>query len=126
MNSENATALGGTLSCSTTAVATSAPGGYSIICSGQTSTNYAISYVAGTLTITQAPLTITANNFSRTYGAANPAFTVAYAGFVNAETSAVLGGVLSCSTTAVAGSAGRRCRSSAVLRALGARRTLTS
>ena len=46
---------GGTLSCTTTAVTTSPVGSYPITCSGQTSTNYAITYVAGTLHVIFAP-----------------------------------------------------------------------
>jgi hypothetical protein len=48
-------ALSGTLSCTTTAVTNSPVGGYPITCSGQTSTNYAITYVAGTLHVIFAP-----------------------------------------------------------------------
>ncbi|MFN8538618.1 MAG: MBG domain-containing protein [Thermomicrobiales bacterium] len=55
---QNSGALTGTLSCSTTAVAASPPGDYPITCSGQTSTNYAISYVAGTLTVQAATTTL--------------------------------------------------------------------
>ncbi len=47
--------LTGTLSCTSTAVTTSPVGSYPITCSGQTSTNYAITYVAGTLHIIYAP-----------------------------------------------------------------------
>jgi hypothetical protein len=47
--------LGGTLTCTTTAVTTSPVGSYPITCSGQTSTNYVITYVPGTLTIIFAP-----------------------------------------------------------------------
>ena len=58
--------------------------------------NYTISYVGGTLTITLAPLTATANAASKTYDGL--AYTggngVAYSGFVNGETAAVLGGAL--------------------------------
>lgn len=36
--------------------------------------NYAVTFNAGTLTVTPAPLTITANNAARLYGDANPAF----------------------------------------------------
>ncbi len=43
--------LGGTLSCTTTAISSSPPAGYPITCSGLTSTNYAITFVAGTLTV---------------------------------------------------------------------------
>jgi len=48
--------LSGTLVCTTTAVILSPVSGspYPITCSGQTSTNYNITYTAGTLTVTQA------------------------------------------------------------------------
>ena len=37
-----------------------------------TAANYAITYIAGTLSITQRPITVTAVDQSRTYGSANP------------------------------------------------------
>ena len=43
-------------------------------------------FVDGTLHITQAHLTVTADDKSRTYGAANPTFTATISGFVNGET----------------------------------------
>ena len=46
----------------------------------------AISYVAGSLTVTPAPLTITANNQTKVYGAALPTLTASYSGFVNGDT----------------------------------------
>jgi hypothetical protein len=49
--SQNASVLSGTLTCTTTATSTSPVGSYPITCSGLTSNNYAISYVAGTLKI---------------------------------------------------------------------------
>src|SRR5262249_38735416 len=90
--------------CSTSATAGSPVGTYAITCSGAVDTNYTISYVAGTLTITPATLTVTANDTSRGYGAANPTFTVSYSGFQNGDTSSVLSGSPSCSTTAAASS----------------------
>ena len=42
---------------------------------GQPQRNYTISYVAGTLTVTKAALTVTANDATRAYGAANPTLT---------------------------------------------------
>ena len=48
---ESATSLTGTLSGSTTANTTSPVGGYPITCSGQSSTNYSITYVPGSLKI---------------------------------------------------------------------------
>ena len=44
----------------------------------------------GTLTVTGAVLTATANNVSRAYGATNPVLTVSYSGFVNGEGTNVL------------------------------------
>jgi hypothetical protein len=52
---EGPNVLSGVLSCVTTAVTNSPVGGYPITCSGQSSTNYAISYVAGTLHVIFAP-----------------------------------------------------------------------
>ncbi len=74
----------------TTATNTSGVGSYPITASGAAAANYTISYVAGTLTVTPANLAITADNQTKTYGSANPTFTVAYSGFVNGETEAVL------------------------------------
>jgi len=74
----------------TTATASSAVGSYTITASGGGSLNYSFVYVAGTLTVTQATLTVTAVNASKIFGAANPAFTVSYSGFVNNETQANL------------------------------------
>ena len=48
--------------------------------------DYTISYVAGTLTVTPAALTITANNQTKVYGAALPTLTASYSGFVNGDT----------------------------------------
>jgi autotransporter-associated beta strand protein len=57
-----------------------------------------------THTITPAPLTVTANNKTRTYGAANPTLTYTASGFVNGDTAAtVLGGVLFTPATVTTG-----------------------
>ena len=64
--------------------------GYPIIASGASDPDYTISYVPGTLTVTPAPLTITANNVGKLYGAALPALTASYSGFVNGDTSVSL------------------------------------
>jgi hypothetical protein len=92
VNGETATVLGGTLTFAR------APGenvgSYLITPSGQTSGNYAITFNIGSLTIGKAALTITADNKTKTYGAADPAFSASYAGFVNGETATVLGGTL--------------------------------
>ncbi|MDA1274732.1 MAG: MBG domain-containing protein, partial [Verrucomicrobia bacterium] len=56
------------------------------------------------ITVNKAPLTITADSKSKVYGAALPALTASYSGFVNGETVAVLAAPISLSTTATASS----------------------
>ncbi len=58
--------------------------------------------MAGTLTVTAAPLTITASNQTKVYGAALPTLTASYVGFVNGDTSASLTSQPSLTTTATA------------------------
>jgi hypothetical protein len=92
VNGETPAVLGGTLTFSRV------PGenvsSYLITPSGLTSGNYTITFNTGSLTITEAALSVTADAKTKAYGAADPAFTVTYAGFVNSETPAVLGGTL--------------------------------
>ena len=52
--------------------------------------NYNITYLAGDLTVTQAALTVTADNQTRPYGSPNPTLTFTYSGFVNGEDTTVL------------------------------------
>ena len=66
--------------------------------------DYTTATATVTLTVNKANLTVTANNASRVYGAVNPAFTPAYSGFVNGDTSAVLTGSPTLTTTATAAS----------------------
>jgi hypothetical protein len=56
--------------------------------------NYNLTYVGANLTIDPAPLTVTADARSKTYGAADPALTYTATGFVNGESAAVLTGAL--------------------------------
>lgn len=59
----------------TTATSASEPNTYDIVVSDAEAKNYDISYVKGTLTITEAaPVTISAKSYSREYGEANPTF----------------------------------------------------
>ncbi len=88
----------------TTAAAASHVGSYAITARGAVDPDYAISYVYGTLTITPAPLTITADNQTMIYGGTPPALTVSYSGFVNGDTSASLTTAPTASTTATAAS----------------------
>jgi gliding motility-associated-like protein len=67
-------------------------------------TNYVLNYTAANLSINQAPLIITAEDKVKFAGTANPAFTVKYDGFVNAETPAVLTSPVVISTTATTNS----------------------
>ncbi len=64
--------------------------------------NYTITYAPGTLTVTPATLTITAGDATKVYGAALPALTASYSGFVNGDTAASLATPPSLSTTATA------------------------
>ena len=58
---------------------------------------YIISYGNGTLSVTAAPLTVTADAQSRLYGAANPALTYVSSGLVNGD--ALTGGLATLATT---------------------------
>jgi mucin-19 len=62
--------------------------------------NYSVTIQSGTLTVTPAPLTITAVSQTKPYAAAMPALTVAYSGFVNGDTSASLTTLPTVATTA--------------------------
>ena len=77
---------------------------YPITASGAVGDDYAISYVSGSLDITTAPLTITADNKSKVYGAALPMLTASFGGFVNGDTAAILTTQPTLSTTATAAS----------------------
>jgi len=96
VNGETQAVLGGAITYAGSAQGAVNAGSYAITPGGRTSTNYAITYADGTLTIGQAPLTLTAANFSKTYD--GQAYVggngVTYAGFVNGETESVLGGTL--------------------------------
>ncbi len=83
-----------------TATATANVGTYAIVPTGGSAVNYSFVYVNGTITITKATLTATANNTSRLYGDANPTFGISYSGFLNSETAAVLSSPPTSSTTA--------------------------
>ena len=73
--------------------AASGVGTYAITASGVDAANYIVSYVAGALTVTPASLTITANNATKLYGAANPALSATYTGLVNGDGPAAIAGV---------------------------------
>jgi hypothetical protein len=62
--------------------------------------NYQITFVNGQLVITPAPLTITADDKARAFGAPNPPFTATATGFQFGETMANLNGTLVFATPA--------------------------
>ncbi len=66
--------------------------------------NYNPASASVMIDVNPAILTVTANNASRTYGAANPPFTAKIAGFVNGDGSGVVGGSPSLTTPATAAS----------------------
>ena len=82
--------LGGTPEITCTATKTSSPGTYPIVIAKGTVTNEEITYANGTLMIKKAPLKIKVGTYTKQQGEENPEFEVAYEGFKNNETSAVL------------------------------------
>ena len=76
------------ITCEATAM--SPVGTYPIVVKKGSVTNYNVTYVAGTLTITKAPLSIKAGTYTKKQGERNPEFTLTYEGFKNNETKAVL------------------------------------
>nr|MBB6232349.1 gliding motility-associated-like protein [Mucilaginibacter sp. FT3.2] len=103
-----------TYASSNTAVATIVGTNIHIIAAGTTTitaseagdaNHSAAADVSQVLTVNKAVLTITAGNATRIYGIANPAFTVAYNGFVNGDTQASLTSLAAATTTATSTSA---------------------
>ena len=84
------TALEGTPAISCEATKSSPVGTYPIVVTKGSVKNYNASYVNGTLTITKAPLTVTAQNYTIKQGEALPNFAATYSGFKNGETESVL------------------------------------
>jgi hypothetical protein len=76
-----------TVTYSTTATTTSPIGAYPIVptISGTAASNYTVTTTNGVLTVAPATLTVSTNNASRPYGAANPAFTGTTAGLLNGD-----------------------------------------
>ncbi len=90
VNGDTASTLTTPPTCSTTATSSSPVAGspYPSSCSGAVDSNYTISYAAGAVTVSKAPLTITASSPTMTYGSA-PTITPGYSGFVNGDTAVV-------------------------------------
>jgi hypothetical protein len=104
VNGDTTASLTTTPTLSTTATSASHVSGspYAITPSGAVDPDYTISYQPGSLSVTPAPLTITADSMSKVYGAAVPALTASYSGFVNGDTTASLSTSPTISTTATA------------------------
>ena len=64
--------------------------------------NYTLTLVGGTLTVTPAPLTITADDKSKVYWAPLPVLAATYTGFVNGDTTASLTALATLDTAATA------------------------
>jgi hypothetical protein len=104
VNGDDASCLDTPVELTTTATATSNVGTYPITASGAADANYTITFVNGTLTVKRAPLTITADNKTRTYGESNPELTATYSGFVNGDVPGSLDTPVSLATTATSAS----------------------
>ena len=92
-------------SLATTATTSSPVGSYPIsVGTLVADANYNMSFAGATLSITPAPLTITANNESMAYGQPLPTLTVSYIGFVNGDTFASLTTLPTVTTSATSNS----------------------
>jgi hypothetical protein len=80
---DTASVLDSTPVASTTATATSPVGTYPITLTGGTDNDYNLVLVNGTLTVTPAPLTVTANSATKVYLQPNPTFTGTISGIQN-------------------------------------------
>jgi subtilisin-like proprotein convertase family protein len=89
---------------SSAATATSPVGPYAIVATGGGDADYVFSYTTGTLTVTPAVLTVTADNKSKVQGTGNPTLTVSYSGFVGSDSAATLTSTPTATTTATTGS----------------------
>ncbi|MBR0118362.1 MAG: leucine-rich repeat protein [Prevotella sp.] len=78
---------------------TSAPGEYPIVISQGTETNTNVTYVNGTLTITKAPLTITANSYTIKEGDPLPSYDAVFTGLKNNESESVVNPDITCTAT---------------------------
>ena len=96
------------VSLSTATGANATAGTHSITATGGTAMNYAITDVPGTLTVSKAgPLTVTADNQSKVYGAADPTLTYTVTGTLYyADTDSVVSGVSLSTATGAAATAG--------------------
>ena len=88
VNGDTIAVVSGKAACTTTAAPASAVGKYPITCTQGTlsATNYTFQFISGSFAVTAAPLALVANDVTRVYGDANPAFTGKVTGAVNGDT----------------------------------------
>jgi sugar lactone lactonase YvrE len=84
-----------------------------------TDSNYAVLNGTATLVVDQANLLITANNASKSYGAADPVYAYTPTGFVNGETASVINGAPTFSVNGVIGGGPRPVGSYTITPSLG-------
>ena len=101
---ETVASLQGSLHFDTDATEASAVGVYDVTPAGLHSRNYTIRFEAGHLTVGPAALTVRADDKNKVYGAALPALSASYDGFVLHDGPGALGGALLLSTDATAAS----------------------
>jgi hypothetical protein len=87
----------------TSATTTSNVGGYAITQGTLANANYAIAYTGANLTVTAAPLTVTADAQSRLYGATNPTLSYVSSGLVNGDSLSGLLATMATTTSNVGG-----------------------
>jgi len=104
VNGDSPSSLDTAVSLNTSAAPGSPVGAYAINATSASDGNYDITHVSGTLSVTPAALTVSADNKIKTYGAAIPALTASYSGLVNSDTPASLDLPASLTTTATSGS----------------------
>lgn len=100
VNGDSESALSSVPTLTTTATLTSSVGTYNIKVGEVYSTNYAITYVNGTLTITPRMLTASVGSYERLYNEENPTFEVKYEGFVGGDNESQLKSKATASTSA--------------------------
>lgn len=108
VNGDTASVLSGSAAVSTTATTnspvTNSPYPISVMQGTLSATNYVFSFVPGDVSVAPAPLGVTANDLSISYGSTVPTLRASYTGFVNGEDPTVLGGSAVLSTIAMSNS----------------------
>ena len=104
VNGDTVANLAAPATVGTIATESSDVGNYPLIPGSAASANYAFNFLNGNLSIIIAPLTVTAQNQTKVYGAALPVFTASYAGFVNGDDPSDLDTAVSLGSAATAAS----------------------